>query len=149
MDKQKIIELLIKNSVTIATAESCTGGLLAKTITDSPGSSSIFKIGVVTYSNESKKKLLNVKSETLEKFGAVSQETALEMCKGLKGISNCDICVSITGIAGPGGGSKEKPIGLVYVCINNEIYRLKLSGTRAQIREQTVEFTLNKIGEKL
>jgi len=86
-----------------------------------------------------------VKKSTLDKFGAVSPQTALEMCQGLKNLSNADICISITGIAGPDGGTEEKPVGLVYVAINNQVHELRLSGTREQIREQTIEFVLKEL----
>jgi nicotinamide-nucleotide amidase len=99
----------------IAFAESCTGGLLAKRMTDIPGSSEVFNMGLVTYSNEAKMKLLGVKKDTLDKFGAVSYETAKEMVLGLSHVSGADICVSVTGIAGPGGGTEEKPVGLAYI----------------------------------
>ncbi len=110
-----VVTRLKERSMTIATAESCTGGYLAKRITDISGSSEVFNMGCVTYSNDVKTKLLGVKSETLEKYGAVSEETAYEMAKGMKELSGADIAVSITGIAGPDGGSDEKPVGLVYI----------------------------------
>ena len=112
-----VVELLIKNKLKLATAESCTGGLIAQKITSVAGASACFDCGVVTYSNEQKQKLLGVSAETLEKFGAVSQQTALEMCKGVKALSNADFGISVTGIAGPGGGTPEKPVGTVWIGI--------------------------------
>lgn len=106
---------LIKNKITISCAESCTGGLFAQTLTEIPGISEVFDRGIVTYSNKAKMDELGVKQETLEKYGAVSKETALEMVQGLKEKTGSRLCVSITGIAGPGGGTEEKPVGLVYI----------------------------------
>lgn len=133
---------LIKNQLTIATAESCTGGLLAGRIINYPGISSVFKEGVITYSNDSKIQLLGVKPETLHRYGAVSRETAEEMAKGVAKLSDTDIGVSITGIAGPGGGSEEKPVGLIYVGIylKDQIYTKELffKGDRQKLRNYGV-----------
>jgi len=107
---------LIDRGLTLACAESCTGGLFAKTMTDIPGISEVFDRGIVTYSNRAKMEELGVREETLQKFGAVSRETAEEMAEGLQKVSCCDICVSVTGVAGPGGGTPEKPVGLAHVC---------------------------------
>ena len=107
-DKQKII---------LATAESCTGGLLSSYIISVPGSSNIFDRGFITYSNDAKINLINVKSETIEKFGAVSKETALEMAEGTIKNSLASLSISITGVAGPGGGTPINPVGTVYICI--------------------------------
>jgi len=145
MNKQKIIENLIKKNIKIATAESCTGGLLAKTITDIPGSSAIFDVGLITYSNQSKIKLLDVNPETLEKHGAVSEQVAIEMANGLKKITDCDIAISITGIAGPTGATKNKPIGLVYIAINDKIHKCNFQGNRQEIRQQTIDFVFEKL----
>lgn len=100
---------------TLATAESCTGGLLAKTITDIPGSSAFYSGGVIAYSNASKVKLLQVEEETLEHYGAVSEPVALKMAHGVRSLFGSNIGVGITGIAGPEGGSPEKPVGMVYI----------------------------------
>ncbi len=113
--EELVVTRLKERSMTISFAESCTGGYLAKRITDISGSSEVFNMGCVTYSNDVKTKLLGVKPETLEKHGAVSEEVAYEMAKGMKKLSGADIAVSITGIAGPDGGSEEKPVGLVYI----------------------------------
>lgn len=112
---QVVCDKLLEKNMTIACAESCTGGMFAAAITDVPGISGSFHRGIVTYSNEAKMDELGVRAETLEKHGAVSEETALEMAEGLKAVSGCDVCISVTGIAGPGGGSPEKPVGLVYI----------------------------------
>lgn len=107
---------LTENNISLSCAESCTGGLFAQTITDIPGISAVFDRGLVTYSNQAKMQELGVKSETLEEYGAVSKETAIEMAEGLKRVTGSRLCISVTGIAGPGGGSEEKPVGLVYIC---------------------------------
>jgi len=110
-----------KRGFTLATAESCTGGLVAAAITDIPGSSDVFDRGFVTYSNEAKKKLLGVSDDLLSQYGAVSKETAKAMALGALNAAQTSIAVSITGIAGPGGGSAEKPVGLVHIaCASRE-----------------------------
>ena len=114
-----VVKLLNEQKKTIATAESCTGGLLAKRITDISGSSAVFETGCVTYANKTKEMLLGVPHETLEAHGAVSYETAKAMAEGIVKLSGADIGVGITGIAGPGGGTKEKPVGLVYIAISD------------------------------
>lgn len=112
---QVVCHKLLEKNLTLSSAESCTGGMFASAITDIPGISKCFERGIVTYSNEAKISELGVSRETLEKFGAVSRETALEMVDGLKNVSGSDVCVSVTGVAGPDGGSEEKPVGLVYI----------------------------------
>ncbi len=107
--------LLLEKGLTLSAAESCTGGLFAKTMTDIPGISEVFDRSLVTYSNKAKMEELGVKAETLEKYGAVSEETAREMAEGLERVSGSDICISVTGVAGPGGGTDEKPVGLSYI----------------------------------
>jgi nicotinamide-nucleotide amidase len=133
---------LTKRGMTLAVAESCTGGLIASRVTEIPGASKAFGYGFCTYANEAKAKLLGVKPETLEKFGAVSRETALEMARGAKNVSGADIAISVTGVAGPDGGTAEKPVGLVWVgvCTANAetAHELRLSrgyaGDRGIIR---------------
>ena len=115
-----MVDNLRERNKTIAVAESCTGGLIAKRITDVSGCSDVFVGGCITYSNELKQKLLGVRAETLEKFGAVSAQTAVEMAKGVRERTGSDIGISATGIAGPGGGSEEKPVGTVYIGISTE-----------------------------
>ena len=153
MTNEQIISKLIEKNITIATAESCTGGSLGKIITSVPGASSIYGYGFITYANEAKERLLGVLPETLEKYGAVSQQTATQMAQGAKKVSGSDIAVSVTGIAGPGGGTEEKPVGLVYIAIahNNgiEFKKLNLKGTRDEIREQTCDEVFNLIKESL
>jgi len=144
-----LLKLLKKHKLTLSLAESCTGGLIAKAITDIPGSSEIFKYGVVSYSNESKQKILKVRKNTLKRYGAVSEHTAREMAEGVQKILSTDISAAVTGIAGPGGGMPDKPVGTVYIGITifnkTSVYKFKFSGSREQIREQTKNKTLNLI----
>lgn len=115
-----VVRALSEKHLTLATAESCTGGLVSKRITEIPGSSAVFHCGVCSYANEIKEKLLGVRHETLEKFGAVSEQTAAEMAAGIRTLSGADVAVSTTGLAGPGGGSPQKPVGLVYVGVSSK-----------------------------
>lgn len=153
MRNDEIISKLIENNITISTAESCTGGSLGKIITSVPGASSIYGYGFITYANEAKEKILGVSHETLEKHGAVSPDTALEMAKGARAVSKSDIAVSVTGIAGPGGGSPEKPVGLVYIAIADkdgaEFRKLNLSGNRDEVRAKTCDEVFKLIKERL
>ena len=112
---KKISQFLIDNNLIISTAESCTGGLVSSMLTDVSGSSAYTKLNFVTYANEAKHEILGVKNETLEKFGAVSEECAREMAEGLIKKTGCDIALCTTGVAGPTGGTKEKPVGLCYI----------------------------------
>ncbi|SNR98193.1 competence/damage-inducible protein cinA [Anaerovirgula multivorans] len=139
-------KLLIDHQLTIGTAESCTGGLLAGKLVNCPGISSVFMEGVITYSNASKMRRLGVKPETLDQYGAVSKETAGEMAKGVAELGNTDIGIGITGIAGPEGGTKEKPVGLMYIgmYIKNELHTKELffKGDRQKLRNFAVVQTL-------
>ena len=130
----------------MATAESCTGGMISSAMTDLAGSSDVFDRGFVTYSNEAKMELLGVRAETLTDYGAVSPQVAEEMAVGAIKNSNAQIAISVTGIAGPGGGSDKKPVGLVYLGIatkeKSESHHRQFQGTRADIREQTVQEAL-------
>ncbi len=137
--EQVVVEGLRSRGLHVAVAESCTGGLIARRITDIPGASEVFGCGLVTYSNEMKNKLLGVSNETLAQFGAVSKETALEMARGVRRVSGADVGVGVTGIAGPGGGSAEKPVGLFYAAVSFEggeqvIERLRRNATRERTR---------------
>jgi len=142
-----VINLLKKNHLTLATAESCSGGLFAGRIVNVSGASDIFSEGVITYSNEVKKDLIGVRAETLQKFGAVSRQTAQEMAIGVRKLSGAGAAISITGIAGPGGGSDEKPVGLVYIgcSINDQtdVREYRLRGNRQKIREYSVVYALD------
>ncbi|MBL5981416.1 hypothetical protein NAAC61_04755 [Petrotoga sp. 8T1HF07.NaAc.6.1] len=139
-----LFEALMESSKTLSFAESCTGGMLSDTLVSIPGVSNVFKGSVVTYSNESKVRLLDVKKETIEKFGAVSEETVKEMAYGLKKIMESDICVSVSGIAGPSSGSEEKPVGMVWFgfLTNEDFGALKkvFTGDRDEIRKRATYF---------
>ena len=150
---EKIITQLIKNNITISTAESCTGGSLGKIITSFSGVSAIYGYGFITYANEAKENLLGVSHETLETHGAVSPECAREMAIGARRVSKSDIAVSVTGIAGPTGGTPEKPVGLVYIALADEkgaeVRKLNLSGTRDEVRAATCKEVFKLISEHL
>ena len=141
---KKILKKLILNKISISTAESCTGGLLAYCFTKNKDSSKVFKSGYITYSNQSKIKDLNVKNKILNKFGAVSSEVARNMVKGLYLKNKADICIATTGIAGPGGATKKKPVGLVFISIQYKlktmVIKKKFSGSRIQIQKKCVNF---------
>lgn len=138
---REAVDLLLKKGITIATAESCTGGLVAKMITDFSGVSEIFSEGYVTYANSAKMKNLGVKEETLSSHGAVSAEVAREMAEGVRARSGANFGVSATGIAGPGGGIPEKPVGTVFIALATEnktiVEKLSLSGSRSRVRRKT------------
>ena len=140
--EMSVVNLLEKNELTISTAESCTGGLLAGRLINVPGVSDVYKEGFITYTNKAKRKTLGVNKSTLKKYGAVSEQTAKEMAVGAALAADTDISISVTGIAGPDGGTNEKPVGLVYigVCIRDMVHveEFRFSGDRANVREQTV-----------
>lgn len=144
--EQEIAELLIRNHMTVTTAESCTGGLVAGRLINAAGISAAYRQGYITYANEAKHKLLGVKNKTLRKHGAVSRQTAKQMAKGAAAAAKADAAISVTGIAGPDGGTKEKPVGLVYIgCYVQEKVTVKechFSGSRSEIRQATVESAL-------
>ena len=147
---KKLVKLLIKKRLNISCAESCTGGLLSSTITSISGSSKVFTLGLITYSNKSKTNILKVPKKTINKYGAVSYETCLLMVKNLNKLSKTNISVSITGIAGPKGGTKKKPVGLVYIGIKkgNQIMVKRFlfkSKNRNSIQKKTVKKVLNLI----
>ena len=148
----KIVLLLKRKKLKIAFAESCTGGMLSSAITSVSGSSKVFTMGLVTYSNQAKKKVLKVPQKIMNKYGAVSVQCCLAMVNNLSKISNSKVCVSITGIAGPKGGSEQKPVGLVYigirvgkkVIVNKCNFKDK---GRIFIQKQTVKKTLNLLAQ--
>ena len=147
---KSLIKLLIKKKIKISVAESCTGGLLASTITSISGASKIFNLGLVTYSNQAKIKILKVSKNIIKRYGAVSQECCYAMVNNLSKISKANINISITGIAGPGGGSKKKPVGLVYIGIKkgNKTQVIKClfkSKKRSLIQKATVKKALNLV----
>lgn len=143
--------LLSDHRITVAVAESCTGGMLSEYLTKLPGASNIFVGGIVCYSDEMKKKILNVSEQTLAEFGAVSENTALEMITGLRTAIEADIYVAITGIAGPGGGSETKPVGTVYIATQFKdriiCKHFIFDGNREQIRQKTTKRTLQIIND--
>ncbi len=145
--EEAIAALLKERSLTISTAESCTGGLLSGRLVNVPGISEYFKEGYITYSNEAKEKLLHVSHRTLQNFGAVSPETAKEMAEGCRKAAGSDIGVGITGVAGPDGGTKDKPVGLVYIgccCMGNTyVKEFRFRGNRSRVRESSVAQALN------
>jgi len=149
----KVSDLLKKQNLTVATAESCTGGLIAHTLTNISGSSDYFDRGIVSYSNKAKMNLLNVPENLLKKYGAVSEQVAKAMAEGVQKISNVDIGISTTGIAGPTGGTKEKPVGLVYIAISTledtVVKKFHFSGERLQNKESTCKAALDLLLERL
>lgn len=151
--EEVVAEMLMDRKLTIAVAESCTGGLLSSKLINYPGISSVFMEGMVTYSNEAKIKRLGVRKETLEKYGAVSERTASEMAEGIAKTANTDIGMSVTGIAGPGGGTADKPVGLVYVGLYIKgvvkTKKLNLRGGRQNIRNRTAMIALDWLRREL
>lgn len=148
-----VVEMLGQEKLILSTSESCTGGMLAAAITSVSGSSNVFKEGFITYSNDAKMKYLGVTNKTIEQFGAVSEECAKEMCQGLQRNTKSDIAIAITGIAGPSGGSLEKPVGLVHfgmVYKNRTILERKVfNGNRKMVRTRAMMFALNMIRKEL
>ena len=149
---KKVIKKLLRKNITISVAESCTGGLLSSIITSEAGVSKIFNMGLITYSNKAKSDLLKIKSSNLKKYGSVSYQIAKIMVINLKKLSKSNLCISTTGIAGPSGGTKKKPKGLVFIGIyfNDKvtIINKKFNGSRNQIQQKTVK-TIFTLLEKL
>ena len=148
-DYFQLVDYLKNNNFTVATAESCTGGLIAKLITDVAGSSKVFLGGVVSYSNEMKQKWLDVKTKTLNNYGAVSEETVSEMLDGIKVSSGANIAIAVSGIAGPGGGTKDKPVGTVFIGVlfnqKKVVERFIFPGTRDDVRNSSANKTIEMI----
>lgn len=146
-------KLLCNKRLTVSTAESCTGGMVASKLISYPGISEVFKEGAVTYSNEAKVKRLGVNKKTLEKFGAVSYETAVEMAQGIAREANTDVSIATTGIAGPGGGTIYKPVGLVYIGIKIKdktiVKKFEFKGNRESIRIEATLSALEMLREEL
>lgn len=151
--EEQIVAKLIEKGYSITTAESCTGGLLAGRLLNVAGASAVYDEGHITYSNEAKERLLGVSHQTLENYGAVSRQTAEEMAEGAANVANADVGLSTTGIAGPGGGTPEKPVGLVYVgcSINGHVTvkECRFHGNREENRRAAVEAVLQLLWEKL
>ena len=139
---QKLGLILKKKSMTLAIAESCTGGMIGGVITDIAGSSEYFLGGVISYDNRIKRDLLGVPEKVLEQYGAVSRQTVIAMAKGVQRLMKADCALAVSGVAGPGGGTKEKPVGLVYIGIavgkQCRSFVCRFKGTRADIRSKTV-----------
>jgi len=150
---KKLTELLTSKNMSIAIAESCTGGSLSSSLTSIPGASSYFNCGFITYSNESKVNLLNVDSQTIELFGAVSEKVAYEMAMGAGQNSKSHLAISVTGIAGPSGGTPEKPVGMVcfgfYVDGNVTTTTQFFSGVRSEIVSESIAFALTELTSKI
>ena len=149
MTASDLQDLMVSRGLTLSLAESCTGGSIASVITDIPGSSAYFMGSAVTYSNEAKTSILGVSSDTLMEFGAVSRETAVEMALGTSKVFDSDIAASVTGIAGPDGGSEEKPVGTVWMtvtdgsrCVSSVSH---FKGDRSEIRSQSVDTLIDLI----
>jgi len=151
--EEAVLKLLQEKNLTVSLAESCTGGLIASRLTDIPGASASFVSGVVSYSNESKINILKVKEDTIKKYGAVSPQTAEEMAVGAKTLNGSDIGLSITGIAGPDGGSAEKPVGLCYIgiaAVNSvNVHKIMLNGNRNKIRWSSSSRALDLLRREL
>ena len=150
---EDVVKMLKSAGMTVTTVESCTGGLLSGTLVDVAGVSDVLNQAYVTYANEAKKSMVGVRSETLEAYGAVSEQTAKEMAEGGAKAAKADACLAVTGIAGPDGGSEEKPVGLVYVgCYvngNTVVERNIFAGSRREVREQSVEAALRLLKKQL
>ncbi len=144
---EELTLLLLENNMRLVTAESCTGGMIAVAITDRGGSSAVFERGFVTYSNDSKIEELGVQSQTIADYGAVSEQTAGEMALGALTHSHADVAIAVTGIAGPTGGTPDKPVGLVYIAVCKkgqppQVYKNLFDGDRSSIRQATMEKSL-------
>lgn len=144
--EKAVVDLLLANGLTVSTIESCTGGMLAARLINIPGVSEVFKSGYITYSNKAKRKVVGVKKSSLHKYGAVSEQVAYEMANGSAMVTKADVTVSVTGIAGPDGGTAEKPVGLVFIgcCVRGRtvVKEYHFMGNRAKIREATVSAAL-------
>lgn len=151
--EQKVIQSLIDKNKTIALVESCTGGLLSHRLTNVPGSSACLKLSCVAYSNEAKQKLLKVPASLLKRYGAVSEQAVEAMAKNIKKIIHTDFAVAISGIAGPGGGTKAKPVGLVFICVAAKYETLTVQclfkGTRLSVKNQAASFALKLLSQFL
>lgn len=157
---EKTVAELKKRSMTVSFAESCTGGLLAKMVTDVSGSSAVFECGVVSYSNRIKHSVLGVKNETLGKYTAVSEQTVKEMARGVKKLSGADICVSVSGTAGPGSDSSGTPVGVIWICVmyKDKVFTKKLMNSfdenvrennRLSAAETVFDMILSILGSEL
>jgi PncC family amidohydrolase len=153
MIASRVGDVLRERGLTLVLAESCTGGLIASMLTDNPGASSYFLASLVTYSDRSKEDLLGVQRSTLERHGAVSRETAVEMARGARQITGADVGMAVTGIAGPLGGSEKKPVGLVHFALDiggeMTVDHLVFGGDRSAVRKAAAEHALGMMLERL
>lgn len=151
--EEEIAEMLTMKGLTLAVAESCTGGLLSHQITNIPGSSSFYQGGAVAYSNVAKIEVIGVTQECIRNHGSVSERTALAMARGVMNTFSADIGIGMTGIAGPGGGTDDKPVGLVFIAIseleNESVKKFQFSGSRTEIKDQAVKEALRMCKEFL
>ena len=151
--EEKLVSLLLEKRLTVTTAESCTGGMIASKIVNVSGASEVFNAGFVTYANSAKEAYAGVLSETLQTYGAVSSQVALEMARGVAKTAGAEVGISVTGIAGPGGGSVEKPVGLVYigchVCGKTDYKEFHFTGDRLTIRQNSAKEAINLAVEML
>lgn len=151
--EERLVQVLSREKLWLAAAESCTGGLIAHRITNVPGASECFLGGVTAYSNALKEALLGVSKQTLDAVGAVSEKVAREMAEGARDRFGADITVAVTGIAGPGGGTPDKPVGLVYLAVawqgGCDVARMEFSGTREEIKGQTADAALTMVWERI
>ncbi len=151
--EEKIAKELIKSQKTLAIAESCTGGLLSHRITNIPGSSQFFKLGIIVYANEAKIKLLGIDKKIIDALGAVSARVAVLMAQNVKKLLHCDIGVGMTGIAGPSGGSVQKPVGLVYIALSTKkksvCQKFIFKGTRREIKTSAASKALSLLLKSL
>ena len=145
--EEAVVRLLVKYELTVTTAESCTGGMIASKLVNVAGVSDVFNEGFITYSNKAKRKILGVNKNTLKKYGAVSEQTVREMAVGGVFAADADACVAVSGIAGPDGGTDEKPVGLVYIgcCVKDDVVvkECHFDGTRMEVREQSANAALD------
>lgn len=146
MYEEELVNLLMEKKLVISTAESCTGGMVASNIINVAGASEVYSEGFITYANKAKMKYLGVKGSTLEKYGAVSRETVCEMAEGCAGNTGADVTIVTSGIAGPGGGTEEKPVGLVYfACFyqgRTTVRREVFQGSRMEVRKAAAEYAI-------
>lgn len=156
--EEKVVKTLNEKGLILATAESCTGGLIAKRITDVSGSSAVFNCGIISYSNEIKENVLGVSHKTLETYGAVSEQTVREMVKGVLRVSGADIAVSVSGIAGPNSDNTQKPVGLIYLAVSDGVKTIvkQLNNTftenirennRISASDEALKLILDLVGE--
>lgn len=150
---EEVVKMLKSAGMTVTTVESCTGGLISATLVDVSGASAVLNQAYVTYANEAKQTMVGVKTETLEAYGAVSEQTAREMAEGGAKAAKADAALAVTGIAGPDGGSAEKPVGLVYIgcCVKGKtvVERNVFKGSRREVREQSVMAALELLKKQL